>query len=135
MKIDGRCHCGAITYEAEADPKNASICHCTDCQSLSGAAFRTSIRADLGTLKFLTGKPKIYVKIGDSGSRRAQGFCENCGSPIYAAAPGTEPRIYSIRAGTLDQRDQLKLNVQIWTRSRLPLLDELDGAPKVETQR
>ena len=35
MKIDGGCHCGYITYEAEADPANAMICHCTDCQTLS----------------------------------------------------------------------------------------------------
>ena len=33
MKIDGGCHCGYITYEAEADPANAMICHCTDCQN------------------------------------------------------------------------------------------------------
>ena len=32
MKIDGGCHCGAITYEAEVDPEKTSICHCTDCQ-------------------------------------------------------------------------------------------------------
>ena len=41
MKIDGGCHCGYIAYEAEADPAKAMICHCTDCQTLSGSAFRT----------------------------------------------------------------------------------------------
>jgi hypothetical protein len=30
MKIDGGCHCGYITYEAEADPEKTTICHCTD---------------------------------------------------------------------------------------------------------
>lgn len=25
MKIDGGCHCGAITYEAEVDPEKTSI--------------------------------------------------------------------------------------------------------------
>ena len=30
MKIDGGCHCGYITYEAEADPQKAFICQCTD---------------------------------------------------------------------------------------------------------
>ena len=30
MKIDGGCHCGYITYEAEADPQKPFICHCTD---------------------------------------------------------------------------------------------------------
>jgi hypothetical protein len=41
MKIDGRCHCGYITYQAEIDPEKVMICHCTDCQTLSGSAFRT----------------------------------------------------------------------------------------------
>lgn len=46
MKITGGCHCGAIRYEAEVDPATAGICHCTDCQVLSGTAFRVSIRID-----------------------------------------------------------------------------------------
>jgi hypothetical protein len=29
MKIDGRCHCGEITFEAEVDPDALNICHCT----------------------------------------------------------------------------------------------------------
>jgi hypothetical protein len=29
MKIDGRCHCGYITYEAEVDLANVMICHCS----------------------------------------------------------------------------------------------------------
>ena len=41
MKIEGACHCGYITYKAEMDPKHAGICHCADCQMLSGSAFRT----------------------------------------------------------------------------------------------
>jgi hypothetical protein len=40
MKIDGHCHCGEITFEAEVDPDALNICHCTDCQTLSGSAFR-----------------------------------------------------------------------------------------------
>src|SRR5262245_4627881 len=38
MKVDGRCHCGYITYEAEIDPEKVMICHCTDCQTLTGSA-------------------------------------------------------------------------------------------------
>jgi hypothetical protein len=43
MKIDGRCHCGYITYEADINPEKAMICHCSDCQTLSGSAFRTVV--------------------------------------------------------------------------------------------
>ena len=41
MKITGGCHCGAITYEAEVDAERVALCHCTDCQTLSGSAFRS----------------------------------------------------------------------------------------------
>ncbi len=32
MRIDGQCHCGHVSYEAEIDPDRVSICHCTNCQ-------------------------------------------------------------------------------------------------------
>ncbi|MEO1544948.1 MAG: GFA family protein, partial [Pseudomonadota bacterium] len=41
MKITGGCHCGKITYEAVINLENVVVCHCTDCQRLSGSAFRT----------------------------------------------------------------------------------------------
>ena len=28
MKIDGKCHCGNVTYEAEVNPDFVVICHC-----------------------------------------------------------------------------------------------------------
>jgi len=62
MKIDGACHCGNITYTAEIDPENVGICHCTDCQTLSGSAFRTSVRADKEGFHLEGRQPKIYVK-------------------------------------------------------------------------
>ena len=37
MRIDGGCHCGFVTFEAEADPEKVAICHCTDCQSSTRA--------------------------------------------------------------------------------------------------
>ena len=134
MKITSGCHCGAIHYEAEVDPASAGVCHCTDCQILSGTAFRFSIRAAPGSFRIVTGAPRVYTKTADSGTRRDQAFCEHCGSPIYAATPGPEPRIYSIRAGTIDQRQQLRPAGQIWTSSQLPWLSELDALPGAEKQ-
>jgi hypothetical protein len=74
MKIDGRCHCGYMTFQAEADPDNAGICHCSDCQSLSGSAFRTFLRITDGSFRFLSGEPTVYVKVAESGAQREQHF-------------------------------------------------------------
>jgi hypothetical protein len=43
MKVDGACHCRKITYEAEVEPEQSSICHCIDCQVLSGSAYRAQL--------------------------------------------------------------------------------------------
>jgi hypothetical protein len=134
MKIDGGCHCGYITYEAEADPERTSICHCDDCQTLSGTVFRTSIRATDGTFKILSGEPTVYVKTAESGSKRAQAFCPRCGSPIYAAPAGDGPKTYNIRVGTTRQRDQLVPKVAIWCRSEQGWLDGLGDIRRVEKQ-
>lgn len=133
MKIDGGCHCGAIAFEAEVDPSRVAICHCTDCQTLSGSAFRTVVHATRENFRLLRGKPKEYVKTGESGAKRVQAFCADCGSPIYSAAPGDSPH-YSIRAGIVRQRAELSPKAQIWCRSRLGWLTGLDGVPKVERQ-
>lgn len=127
MKIDGACHCGAITYEAETDPEQVVICHCTDCQTLSGSAFRTITPVPEASLKFLTGEPKIYEKIAESGNRRQQAFCANCGSQLYSATPDDGPKDIYMRVGTIRQRAELTPQLETWCRSKLPWLGTLAG--------
>jgi hypothetical protein len=61
------------------------ICHCSDCQTLSGSAFRTVVLTHEDAFKLLTGELKIYVKTGESGTKRPQAFCPECGTPILQA--------------------------------------------------
>jgi len=124
MRVQGGCHCGNITYEAEIDPGTVSICHCTDCQTLSGSAYRTNVRTTEGGFRLLTGQPKIYVKTAESGTRRAQGFCPECGSPIYATSV-TDPKIYGLRVGTIRQRAELRPKAQGWCRSAQSWVNDL----------
>ena len=131
MKVDGQCHCGQIRYEAQADADKVSICHCTDCQSLTGSAYRVSVPVAAADFKLLSGAPKIYIKTAESGNQRAQAFCGNCGSPIYAADP-VNPKSFSIRVGTLTQRDTLPPMRQIWCRSALPWTADIRGLDRSE---
>ena len=126
MKITGQCHCGAITYEAELDPESVGICHCTDCQSISASAFRTVGIVKPGDFTLLGGQPKIYIKVGDSGNRREQAFCGNCGSGLYAAAIGDEPKAKNLRMGTVTERAELPPRFQVWCDSAMPWLPEID---------
>jgi hypothetical protein len=134
MRIDGRCHCGYITYEAEIDPEKVMICHCTDCQTLSGSAFRTVVFTRENTFELLSGELKIYVKTGESGTQRPQSFCPECGTPIYSSTMGEGPKVHVIRVGTVRQRDQLIPKLQLWCRSSQQWLSGLSSIPKSEKQ-
>jgi hypothetical protein len=125
MRIDGSCHCGNITYEAEVDPARVGICHCTDCQTLTGSAFRVTVPALEQDFRITSAVPKIYVKTAESGRARAQAFCADCGTPLYATSVGEGPKIFGIRVGTARQRAQLVPKRQVWHRSALPWLPEM----------
>jgi hypothetical protein len=134
MKVDGGCHCGNIRYEAEVDPTKVVICHCTDCQTLSGSAFRTVVPTIEGTFRLLSGMPKVYVKTAQSENKREQTFCPECGTPIYSAPVGAGPKVVGLRVGTVRQRDRLIPSDQFWFRSSQAWLQSLPTIKKRETQ-
>jgi hypothetical protein len=128
--IDGGCHCRNLTYEAEIDPEQVEICHCTDCQTLSGSAFRTVVAVPAQDFRLLTGIPKVYTKTAESGAKRLQVFCPECGTQIYSTAATGEPKVYGIRLGTARQRHQLPPKRQYWRRSALQWVDDIGSLPK-----
>ena len=132
MHIDGACHCGLITFTAEIDPARVIACHCSDCQVLSGSPFRVSVVAPVETL-VLHGEPKSYIKVAESGNRRAQLFCPECATPLFAMAPENATTVI-IRLGCVKQRAQLMPAVQLWQRSSMPWLSELHNIPATPKQ-
>lgn len=133
MKINGHCHCGRHSFDAEVDPGTLTICHCTDCQMLTGSAFRSNIRAAAEDFVLHGPPPSTYIKTAESGTQRLHAFCGNCGTPLYATTVD-HPQVYSLRAGTITQRDALMPHLQIWNRSRLGWVDGLAHLPAHEKQ-
>ena len=136
MKVTGACHCGFITIEGEADPEKVQVCHCTDCQTGTGSAFRVSVPIPGDAFK-MTGEPTGYVKTtAESGRPRVQAFCPKCGSPIYSTTPGEgQQASYMVRVGILKERDQLVPKRQSWFRSARNWVTHMDDIPKNEKQR
>jgi hypothetical protein len=134
MKVDGGCHCGKITYEAEIDPNDVSICHCTDCQTGSGSAYRTNVRSAKGSFKLLGGEPRIYMKTAESGNKRAQGFCADCGTPLFSTTE-TDRQVYVLRVGSIRQRAELRPHSQGWCRSARSWAMDISALPQFQMQR
>ena len=133
MKVDGRCHFGRITYEAVAETTMAGICHCSDCQMLTGSVYRVTVQVASETFVLLSGQPKTYVKTADSGNRRVHAFCPDCGTPVYAAAVENPPT-YSLRLGCLAQRHQFRPVRQQWCKSALPWAMNLESIDRRDQQ-
>jgi hypothetical protein len=128
MRVEGGCHCGRIRYEATVDPEHVTICHCTDCQMLTGSAYRVGVPAARETFA-LRGEPNTYVKTADSGTKRRHAFCPDCGTPVYSCAIENPP-FYTLRVGCLRQRAELPPKRQIWCGSAVPWSATVAGVPK-----
>jgi hypothetical protein len=98
MEIDGQCHCGQVTYRADIDPEKVSICHCTDCQSLTGSPYRVTVICSVDQVRMAGKAPKVYAKAGDNGRTRFQHFCGECGSPLFTSGEGGPDDFKDLRA-------------------------------------
>ena len=138
ITIHGSCHCGDITFEAEAHPSRVVICHCTDCQKMSGGPYRSIVQVKEGDFTLLSGEPKLYFKVGDSGNRRELSFCVICGSHLYATSVVEDvpkgQRMLGIRTGLLDELAQLAPRSQVWCQSQASWAENIAELPGVAQQ-
>src|SRR5581483_5119170 len=121
-------------FEAEVDPARVTICHCTDCQQLTGAAYRVSVGAAREDFRLTAVAPALYVKTAESGRPRRQYFCPACGSPVYTTGDGPDAERIGIRWGVIRQRDQLRPAKRIWSRSAPAWVEHLDELPATPTE-
>jgi hypothetical protein len=134
MQVHGSCHCGAIEFEAEVDLTRVTICHCTACQNLTGSAYRVTVAASAEGFRLKRGSPKTYIKVADSGNKRAQVFCADCGSHLYSHAAVETPERMGIRVGCLQERTALVPRKRIWCRSALPWSENLQSMQVIERE-
>ena len=124
MKIDGGCHCGHVTFEADGNPDFVVICHCTDCQQISGSAFATLLFVKDEDIK-ITGETKRFEHKVDSGNTLTKDFCPTCGSQMFGGNVG-RPGMTAIKAGGINEKDHIQPQFNVYVSSKAPctILDE-----------
>ena len=127
-EIKGGCLCGAVRYTAQADQTGAIICHCTDCQKFTGAAFATLVPLQKAALT-LTGPVKTHTGVGGSGKPVIRNFCAECGSSLFEE-PTIRPGLAIIFAGTLDDPKAVSPLREIFRDDALPWIDVAGDIPR-----
>jgi hypothetical protein len=121
----GRCLCGAITFETEGPLEGLTACHCTQCRRQTGLYYASATTAmDRLTLH---GEARLqWYRASETASR---GFCSVCGSALFWQADGS-PDI-SIMAGAFDQPLGLKITQHIYCADKGDFYDiPEDQAPR-----
>ena len=115
--VNGKCHCGNIAIKAWVKLSEVRACHCTDCQKMSGAPLRAIALAPADKIT-INGTPKEYIKVGDSGNKRIQAFCQDCGTQLFAT--DMEKTVFNLRTGFLEQKNTLSPTQHVFTHSSMP---------------
>ena len=118
MKIEGGCLCGKLRYSADAEPIFVGVCHCTNCQKGTGAAFSVVVAVPTPALT-VQGTLQTFAGRGDSGKATYRRFCRDCGSALIDEAE-IMPNVTMILAGTLDDPTWVKPEAEIYCDSAQP---------------
>jgi hypothetical protein len=134
LPFTGGCACGAVRYEASAEPIMMGKCHCRDCQQLSGGAFMPFLIVPAEAFKVTRGAIQYHFTESLKGHRHRRGFCAQCGSRLTGAESDTlsSNAIVGLTAGSLDDPSWFRPQMDIFTSEAQPW-DEMGPAiPKYE---
>ena len=113
--FSGRCTCGAIRYDSDAEPRLMLNCHCRDCQRASGSAY-AAVAVFRRTALRISGEPRYHRSVGDSGNAVERGFCPSCGNPIFLVLERI-PDVLGVQAGSLDDPSLYRPATNLFTTS------------------
>ena len=130
--MDGGCLCGEVRYRVNAKPYFVHCCHCRDCQRLSGAAFAINAMVEAKHVELLQGKTETIRVPSPSGIGQLVVRCHTCKTAVWSHYGPAQEKICFMRAGTLDDPNQIEPDIHIYTRSKLPWVKLPDDKPAVE---
>lgn len=115
---EGGCTCGSVRYRLLANPLIVHCCHCRWCQRETGTAFALNALIETSAVKLLKGVVEVVATPSSSGKGQNISRCPHCKVALWSnyAAAGEAMRF--IRIGTLDEPEQVKPDIHIYTSSK-----------------
>ena len=126
----GGCLCGAVRYALREDPVTLYVCHCTDCQTESGASFTLSMIVRRETVEVHAGRPRASEVELPDGRRKGGHACPRCTTRLFG--PSRIEPLWILAPGTLDDTSWVHPVAHIWTRSAQPWIEIPAGVPRFE---
>ena len=125
-KYTARCACGAVKFEFDTDPTFVAVCHCLDCKKASGGEAATWFAVPEDDFTLISGAPKAFHYIADSGNGLDRNFCPECGARVFTSNLEGFPATVFVQLGSLDRPDLIAPKVEMFTKRRLKWVKPLD---------
>lgn len=91
MKLEGSCHCGAVSFTVEAPhPYPYMLCYCSICRKTAGTggyAINLGAKADTLSIEGESAVRTFHAILHDEGDEKSPGeraFCGECGTALWA---------------------------------------------------
>ena len=130
-KREGGCLCGRIRYRINGAPVATVACHCSHCQTQTGAAFGLTMVIKRSDFEVLSGEPRAFTFNADSGALKTGRFCGDCGTRIWNENERL-PDTYNLKPGTRDDRSWFTPVAHVWLSSKQPWVVIPDDMPTFE---
>jgi hypothetical protein len=93
-----------------------ALCHCRNCQYISGGEPVAVAVAPAGSFKVTRGQLKAYWAVADSGRRVDRNFCPECGTHLANRLNAGSPFV-AVPVATLDEALPLEPQMEVWAAS------------------
>ncbi|MEM8629130.1 MAG: GFA family protein [Chlamydiota bacterium] len=122
--IRGKCFCGKVYYEGKSEILISGICHCADCQRITGGGIWPFVGI-LREVLVAEGPLKSWTRCGASGKSVEMQFCGVCGSTLFGR-PERWPTLVTISASSLERDIPFAPKMHVWVQDMQTgiLLDE-----------
>jgi len=129
--INGHCECGRVRFEIDADIKDFSHCHCSQCRRMHGAAYATFAGVARDAFRYVSGESDITSYASSDSHQRL--FCSVCGSNILVALD-SEPDDFYVSMSMIDGDPPRPPGYHIYVGSKAPWHEITDDLPQYDTE-
>jgi len=132
MDVEGGCLCGAVRYRYSGEVLRHAVCHCRDCQRVTGSAFHCGVVVEKKGFTVTRGRMRVHRAIVDSGRWIDRSFCADCGSHILNELELRDPEFAVIKTGSLDDPSLVPPpDFEIFVKARMPWVEVTSQTTKL----
>jgi hypothetical protein len=113
------CACGAIKFEFNTDATFIAVCHCLDCKKSTGGEAATFFPVPEDDFTLISGKPKAFHCVAQSGKGLGRNFCPDCGARVFSSNLEEFPGTIFVTLGSVNNPRRIEPVLEMFTKRRL----------------